>query len=355
MKLNLVFLIMFGLAAGMGFAISSTDYSGFILRDVTPSGNPIPVWNCDPANSGPFNMHMRAYLDNPFEQITDAAVYIYNPNTAQWFFLQNCTNIDASGEECKFNFPLYWGMGRNGTSSIDLVRIDMVRGGDNYSKKFNFNIQHLETNFEATAWQKMAYLDGLIAELDSSKYCTSDGTACCPTKGKVDALRTVDAQTLALGHECKVDEARQYVMQKINEGEAVKQEAANCSAAIAVADYAHSLAAGCNAPELAQAVGAMDSRIGSGDYSVASTEVDSIYNAKCKGIGGAIAGAVGNGTTSGTPGTGTGTSAGTGAGTPGTGTSGNAAGTGTTSGGSGCPVGFVLLLALLCALFTREE
>jgi hypothetical protein len=48
MKATLVFLVVFGMLVGNLFA-GDTNYREFVLREMTPAGDPLPVYNCEGA------------------------------------------------------------------------------------------------------------------------------------------------------------------------------------------------------------------------------------------------------------------------------------------------------------------
>lgn len=344
MKANLVFLVVFGMLVGGIFA-GSTNYKDFVLREMTPSGDPLPVYNCEgDEDGGYFRTQMFFTIGNPFGEKLDAKIYGYGPNTGEWTLLKTCTNIDPSGQKCDTVVPLVWGMSHNGTEALDFVKVEMTDGGEVYSRTFNFNMKHSETTQEILIWDRIAYLDGLIEELKSGTYCNVDATVCCPVNSKVDDFDGVSALSISLGKECKLREARQGVMDAVNSAEVVKLDAASCSAAVAELNAAEQMKKNCNNPELAAEVSSLEGKLEGGDYSITSAAAQAIYSSKC---GTAPPVEVEQGT-------GAGTGAASGTGSTGSTTSGAGA-TGTTSSGSGCPVGMLLLFAAAGAFAFREE
>ncbi|MEM4272691.1 MAG: hypothetical protein QXH30_03800 [Candidatus Bilamarchaeaceae archaeon] len=342
MEKNLVFLLVLGMVASSVFA-GDMNYRDFVLREMDPAGDPLPVYNCEgDEDGGPFYIEMFFTIGNPFGEKLDAKAYVYNPNTQEWTLHKTWTNIDPSGERRDAAFPLIWGMSRNGTNRTDFVRIEMSKGAEVYSKTFSFNMHHSETTQESLIWERMGYLEGLISELKSGTYCNADATACCPLNSKVDDFDGVNARSIALGKECKIREARQNVMDAINAAELLKKDAESCSKAIAELNAAEEMASNCNDASLAAEVSSLREKVKAGDYGISAGEAQAIYAEKCKN---APPVTVEEGA-----GTGSGASGGAGSHAGGAATTGS----GTSSGGI-CPAGFLILAAAAFAFAQRGE
>lgn len=346
MKTNLVFLLVFGIIAGNLFA-GSTNFKEFVILDMDPDGDPLPVYNCEgDEDGGPFLIRIFFNVGNPLGEKLDAKIYGYNPNTQEWTLLKTCTNIDPTGQRCDEYFPLVWGMSGNGTESVGFAKIEMSKGTDVYSRTFTFNMFHSETTQEILIKQKVSELSGLISELKSGTYCTADSAVCCPIASKVDDFDGVGEHTVELGKECKLRDARQGVMDAVNSAQTMTQEAASCSAAIAELNAAEQMKANCNDPSLAAEVTSLEGKVESGEYGITSGAAQAIYGSKCGAAPPVTVEETGTASGNGAAGTGaTGTTGG--AGTTTTGTS--------STGGSGCPVGLALLLAAAFAFAIREE
>ncbi len=343
MKATLVFLIVFGMLVGNLFA-GDTNYREFVLRSMEPAGDPLPVFNCEgDEDGGAFYIQMYFTIANPFGEKLDAKAYVYNPNTQEWTLHKTWTNIDPSGERRDASFPLIWGMSHNGTQKMDFVRVEMSKGTDVYSKTFSFNMKHSETTQEALIWDRIAYLDGLIAEMKTGTYCNKDASVCCPVNSKVDDFDGVSDYSIELGKECKLRESRQNVMDAINNAEIVKLDAASCSAAIAELNGAQEMMKNCNDPSLAAEVSSLGNKVKAGEYGITAGAAQAIYSSKC-GMAPPVTIEQGTGTGTGSTGATTGTGS----------TGSTTAGAGSASTGSGCPVGFLLLAAAAFA-FTRKE
>jgi hypothetical protein len=204
MKRNLVLLVAFGLLFSPAFALDD-DYDGFRLKDVTPSGSPLPIWNCDMEKDGPFMMHAELGLETPFEENKNVEIYVYNPNTGGWSQHHTCTNVDSGGKDCSFYFPVYWGMSETSEGGyVDLLRAEL--DGGEYSRTFNFYLSHRQTNQEEVILSKIEEFEGLLASLGCRQ----------------DEFSGVVAETLALGRECELDDARDVISTAINEINAVE-------------------------------------------------------------------------------------------------------------------------------------
>lgn len=348
MERTLVFLLVFGMMVGNLFA-GDANYREFVLREIEPAGDPLPVFNCEgDEDGGPFAITMDFTIGNPFGEKLDAKLYGYNPNTQEWTLQKTCTNIDPDGQRCSSYFPLVWGMSHNGTESVGFAKIEMSKGGDVYSRTFTFNMKHSETTQEVLIWERISYLSGIIQELKSGTYCNSDASVCCPVNGRVDDFDGVGERSIELGKECRLRESRQNVMDAINNAEIVKQDAASCSAAIEQLNGAEEMKANCNDPSLASEVSSLENKVKAGEYGITAGAAQAIYSSKC-GMAPpvTIEQGTGPGTTSGTGSTGA--AAGTGS------TGSTAAGTGPAPAGSGCPAGFLLLAAAAFAFAAREE
>ena len=233
----------------------------------------------------------------------------------------------------------------------------MSKGSDVYSKVFTFNTFHSETTQESLIWERISNLSGTIQELKRGAYCTSDSSVCCPVNAKITEFDGVGQRSIELGKECKLRDARQNVMDAINNITALKQEAAACSAAIGQLNSAEGLKASCNDASLAAEVSGLEGKVKSGDYSITAAAAQAIYANTCKGAPAVTTGGTaGTGTeaTSATAATGA-AATGTGSAPAGTGSTSTTGAAGTASSGSGCPVGFLLLAAAAFAFATREE
>ncbi|MCP4648024.1 MAG: hypothetical protein GY852_09885 [bacterium] len=208
MKSTLILLIILGLLFSPAFAGGDDDYNGFKLKDTTPTGNPILIWNCDWDKDEGYLMHADTYLETPFEENKDVKVYAYRPSTDEWFLEHTCTNVDSGGKDCDFYFTVYWGMGETEEKGYaDLLRLEVEEGEDVYSKTFNFYISHTRTNREDVIYEKMGEFETMVAG--------------CPAKEA--EFSGVVAETIALGAECKLDDSRTTISNAINTLKAYQQ------------------------------------------------------------------------------------------------------------------------------------
>jgi len=211
MKSSLVFLIALGLLFSPAFAGGDDDYSGFRLKDTTPAGgdfSPILMWNCDWEEEKGFLMHAEMALETPFEENKDVNIYVYRPSTNEWFLSHTCINVDSGGKDCDFYFPVYWGMSETEERGyVDLLRVEVVDGEDVYSRTFNLYVSHTRTNREDVIYEKIDEFEGMLAG--------------CPAKS--GEFSEVIADTMSLGVECKLNDARTTVTDAINELKAYQQ------------------------------------------------------------------------------------------------------------------------------------
>lgn len=210
MKTSLVFLVVLGLLFSPAFA-GDDDYSGFRLKDTTPSGSdfsPIILWNCDWDEEKGFLMHAEMDLETPFEENMDVEIYAYKPSTNEWALVHTCINVDSDGKECDFYFPVVWGMSESEERGyVDLLRVELVDGEDVYSRTFNMYVSHTRTNREDVIYEKIDEFETMLAG--------------CP--GKAAEFTGVVAEAMGLGTECKLDDSRNVVTTAINELKAYQQ------------------------------------------------------------------------------------------------------------------------------------
>lgn len=216
MKKMLVFLVVIGMLLSPVFAGGDEDYDGFRLRGITPSGNPILIWNCDWSWDKGYQMHADLYLETPFEENRDVEIYVYKPSTNEWFLQHTCTNVDSGGKECSFYFPVYWGMSETEEKGYaNLIRAELKDGEDVYSKTFNLYISHTRTDREKVIYEKIGEFETMLAG--------------CPSKA--EGFSGVVAETTALGVDCKLNEARTKITSAINELKGY-QDAGECEVVV---------------------------------------------------------------------------------------------------------------------------
>ena|GEM_PF-3174374 len=215
MKSTLVFLVALGLLFSPAFAGGDDDYSGFRLKDTTPSGSeysPIIMWNCDWDEEKGFQMHAEMDLETPFEENKDVEIYAYKPSTNEWSLVHTCINVDSDGKECDFYFPVVWGMSESEERGyVDLLRVELTDGEDVYSKTFNFYVSHTRTNREDVIYEKIDEFETMLAG--------------CPAKEA--EFSGIVSEAMALGAECQLDDSRTIVTNAINELKAY-QAAGEC-------------------------------------------------------------------------------------------------------------------------------
>lgn len=212
MKKTLVFLVALGLLFSPAFAGGDDDYDGFRVKDTTPSGTPILLWNCDWEEEKGYVMHVEMYLETPFEENRNVEIYAYKPSTNEWVLVHTCTNVDSDGKDCEFYFPVVWGMSETNTGGyVDLLRAELKDGEDVYSKTFNFYVSHTRTNREDVLYEKFDEFETMLAG--------------CPAKA--GEFSGVIGETTALGVDCQLDDARDVITAAINELKAY-QDAGAC-------------------------------------------------------------------------------------------------------------------------------
>ncbi len=217
MKNILILLVICGMLFSPVFA-GDDDWEGFDLRQTTPSGDPILIWNCEWGGEGPYLIHAEFYLESPYEENMDVGMYVYNPNTNEWFLGHTCTNVDSNGKDCKFYIPVYWGLSQdNEDSYIDLVRAELKNNDETYSKTFNFHISHKRTSDEEFVLEKIDYFNGMMGSLE----CQEIGI---PVANRV-------AETRQLAYECQMSDAKQVITGAINELEDRINEPGICDSA----------------------------------------------------------------------------------------------------------------------------
>ncbi|MFP3949845.1 MAG: hypothetical protein ACLFUZ_01995 [Candidatus Micrarchaeia archaeon] len=216
MKKAIVMLVCLGFILGGVFA-DDTDYRGFKIRNTDPSGETLQIWNCQWSQDGAASIYMELTLSSPFEENEDVEIYVYNPNKGEWFHHHTCKNIDDDIKRCDFYVPVYWGMSENNTGYIDLVKAELNHSGEIYSKTFNFHISHERTGQELVILSKIAEFEEMMADLD------------CPEQG--EGFESVVSETMALGRECRLDEARTKITTAINELEEAKADTSVCGPA----------------------------------------------------------------------------------------------------------------------------
>lgn len=206
-------LVCLGFIFGGVFA-DDTDYRGFKVRNTDPSGDTLQIWNCQWSQDGPATIYMELTLSSPFEENEDVEIYVYNPNTGEWFQHHTCTNIDDDIKRCDFYAPIYWGMSENNTGYVDLVKAELTHNEEVYSKTFNFHVSHERTNQELVILSKIDDFEQMMADLE------------CPEQG--EGFEDVVSETIALGRECRLDEARTKITTAINELEEAKADTSVC-------------------------------------------------------------------------------------------------------------------------------
>ena len=217
MKKTLVLLLVFGMIFSPVFA-GDDNWDGFNLQNTNPSGDPIIIWNCDWDGEGPYLIHAEFYLESPFEENMDVEMYVYNPNTNEWFLGHTCINVDDGGKNCKFYIPVYWGLSEdNDDSYINLVRAELKKGDDVYSKTFNFHISHKRTSDEEFVLEKIDVFNGMMSNLE----CQEIGI---PVADRV-------SETRQLAYECQMSDSKQAITGAINELEGRINEPGICDSA----------------------------------------------------------------------------------------------------------------------------
>ena len=202
MKKTLVFLVALGMLFSPAFAGGDSDYSGFRLQKTTPTGNPILIWNCDWSGDKGYQMHADMNLETPFDENRNVEIYIYNPNTNEWFLQHTCTNVDSGGKECSFYFPVYWGMSETEEKGyVNLIKAELKDGEDVYSKTFNVYISHTRTDREKVIYEKIGEFETMLAG--------------CPAHAS--EFSGVVGEATGLGVECQLDDARAVLTGAISE------------------------------------------------------------------------------------------------------------------------------------------